>query len=264
MKYDIYNEIPYKLENDEHNHPYLETYLVDSDNDTMILIFPGGGYCCHADHEGKGYADFFNSLGISCAVLSYRITPYKHPCPVLDARRAVRFIKENAEEFKINPEKIVLIGSSAGGHLAATTACYHSVDIIDEAEGKDSIDKNSALVAGIILCYPLISMQQHTLEWCVDNLITPDSNLHEYLSIEKSAGPTMPPAFIWHTLSDGTVDVRNSLMLATRYKEINRPCELHIFPDGCHGLGLAENINLVNQWPALCKNWLINYGFLSK
>lgn len=258
----IYNKIPYPIEGCEQNEPSLELYLTDTDNDTLMLIYPGGGYAILADHEGKGYAEYFNSLGLNCAVLNYRLAPYSYPCQALDARRAVRFIKAHADEYKINPDKIVVVGSSAGGHLAAMTALFDSTEKIDKAEGIDEIDLISPKIAGLVLCYPVITLGKYTHEGSRDNLTKGDKDLIEHLSIEKAAGSNMPPAFIWTTLDDNLVDSRNSLYLAERYHELGLDCELHIFPHGHHGLGLAPELPHVAQWTVLCKNWMISHGFL--
>lgn len=262
-KIEIYDNIPYQMSEEDTNQPFLTPYLVDTNNKSCMLIFPGGGYSCLAPHEGEGYAKWFNSLGINAFVLNYRLAPYHYPCQMLDARRAVRYIKSNAEKFNIDPDKIVIIGSSAGGHLAATTACYAGVSAIDEAEGKDKIDALSVSVAGLILCYPVISCVNYPIQWCIDNLLGDKHEYYEKMSIELSAGDDMPPAFVWSTFTDNTVDIRNSLLFAQKYKELGLDCELHIFPFGCHGLGLAEDKKDVSQWPSLCKIWLESHGFMN-
>ncbi|MBO7292531.1 MAG: alpha/beta hydrolase, partial [Clostridia bacterium] len=126
-------------------------------SDAAVVIFPGGGYHHRAKHEGEGYAEFLNGFGIAAFVVDYRVTPAYFPDPLLDARRAVRFVRANAERFGIDPQKIAVMGSSAGGHLAALVSTY--LERI-EGEGVDAIDEFDALPNAQVLCYPVISSDE--------------------------------------------------------------------------------------------------------
>lgn len=267
----IYDEIPYVEDGQEENIPQIELYKAENKkSDTLMLICPGGAYCWLAPHEGEGYAKYFSQIGIDCAVLKYRIyPPYSYPCQLLDARRAVRFLKAKKEELGLDFSKIILVGSSAGGHLAALTATYHSIDKVDEAEGKDEIDKISPHIDGLVLAYPVLSMGAMAHEGSRKVLLdkaNPEElpMLKDNLSVEKSAGRDMPPLFMWACFDDSCVDVRNSIMLASRYRELNLDCEMHLFSGGSHGMGIADYSPQVNQWVKLCKTWLIEHGFLSE
>lgn len=267
----IYENIPYEQEGQENNIPEIEIYKAENKkSDTFMLICPGGAYCWLAPHEGEAYAKQFSEMGFDCAVLKYRIyPPYSHPCQLLDARRAVRFLKAKKEELGLDFNKMILVGSSAGGHLAAMTASYHSVDKVDEAEGKDDIDKLSPHIDGLVLCYPVITMGDMTHQGSRKVLLDgadPEKMpmLKDSLSIEKAAGRDMPPLFVWAAFPDSVVDVRNSLMLATRYRELDLDCELHLFSNGTHGMGLADYSPTVSQWVGIFKAWLIDHGFLNE
>ena len=214
--------------------PFIEPFLLEGENNPCIIVCPGGGYFCLAEHER--YVELFNSMGLSVFVLNYRLSPYGYPCQILDVRRAVKWVKYHALEFRINPEKVLIAGSSAGGHLALSACCY-----TDEGnEEGDAIDKISSSVAGGVLCYPVVSLCEYTHKGSSDTFSGGDDSIREKFSIQKQVHKNMPPLFVWHTLDDNTVDVRNVLMLAESYHKYDLSIELHIFPHGHHGLGQAK------------------------
>ena len=242
----------------------------DKKSDCAVVIFPGGGYYKLADHEGDGYAQFLSQNGISAFVVDYHIAPNYFPKPLLDARRAVRFVRFNAEKFGIDTDKIAVMGSSAGGHLAALVSTYS--DNID-GENIDNIDECSYKPNLQILCYPVINLYDKTIAHIGsgDNL-TGDSYIesnNETLRRQLTPGficdSTTPPAFIWHTFEDATVNVKNSLEYAAKLKDCGVDVELHIFPHGRHGLGLTNCSNAVenhvSQWSGLLLNWLKYIGW---
>jgi len=142
-----------------HHHPTLEYYPAENKHASgTVIIFPGGGYARRAPHEGEGYAKFLNEQGMSCFVLQYRVAPTRFPYPLLDARRAVRYVRANAEKFGIDKDKIAVMGSSAGGHLAALISTYRGE--ID-GEGADELDNTDCLPNAHILCYPVTDMDSH-------------------------------------------------------------------------------------------------------
>ena len=234
-------------------------------SDAAVVIFPGGGYVIRADHEGAGYAKFLSENGITAFVVDYRVKPHFFPLPLLDARRAVRFVRANAEKYGIDKNKIAVMGSSAGGHLAAMTSTY--TEAID-FEDIDEIDNEDFLPNAQILCYPVICHPQGdgvAHEGSYKNLLGENypsfaKNLDPALNVTKST----PPAFIWHTSNDSAVNVINSYTYATNLRKNGVSCEMHVFPYGDHGLGLAENDPHVSQWAGLLINWFKLLGWLEE
>ena len=230
--------------------------------DATVLICPGGGYRFMSfPSEGQEYAEFFNALGMDVFVLKYRIYPYKYPTQLLDARRAIRYIRANAETLGINPDKILIMGSSAGGHLASTCSTY--MDKID-GEGVDELDNVCPRPNGQILCYPVTDVASH--------YGTYKNGYGENFDETKVVSPTdyvdenTPMAFLWHTATDETVSVMGSYRFTQKLIEHKLPVEMHIFPIGRHGLGLADRedreVPHLTQWHGLLTNWLKLNNFL--
>ena len=238
--------------------------------DAAIVIYPGGGYRNRAPHEGEGYAKFLAENGISAFVVDYRVAPHSFPLPLLDARRGVRFVRHHAEKYGINKNKIAVMGSSAGGHLAAFTSTY--TDSI-EFEGADAIDNEEFLPNAQILCYPVINLYDLNISHVGsgDNLIGDKRAEPNDVVIRRKFSPNLlvskktPQAFIWHTFEDQAVDVRNSLEYASSLREYGVATEMHIFPHGCHGLGLTNRENAlqnhVAQWGELLLTWIKYIGW---
>lgn len=244
--------------------PYMKPYLLENDSPRgAVLVLPGGGYGGRADHEGDPVAMWLNSIGLSAFVVHYRVAPYRYPHPLLDAQRAIRLVRHHAEEWNIDPDRIGILGFSAGGHLAATASTY-----FDEGnpESADAVERDSSRPNASILCYPVISFKDHYHEGSMFNLLgeEPSEDKRQALSLERAVKPETPPAFLWHTADDGAVPVENSLMYARALSEQRIPFELHVFPEGRHGLGLAEADVSVAQWTGLCEGWLRKIGFLSQ
>lgn len=237
--------------------PVLDIYLPENKtSDIAVVIMPGGGYGHLADHEGRGYAEFFNAHGIAAFVCKYRVSPHRFPLPPLDARRAVRYVRFHSEEFGISKQKVYVMGSSAGGHLAALTSTY---DEPLEFEGLDAIDNESAKPDGQILCYPVIDLQTYGVAHVGSgqNLLGERfEELNGALSPNLIADGTTPKAFIWHTFNDPGVNVINSLDYARRLRQMNVPVEMHLYPDGRHGLGLAQENPHVADWGNRLIEWL--------
>ena len=251
--------------------PRLEYYPAENKKTTAtVLICPGGGYGHLAPHEGTGYAQFLNSIGMDAFALYYRLSPDRFPMQLLDARRALRVIRNKAEEFNIDPNRIAIMGSSAGGHLAALASTYTSpIDF----ENVDSTDKLNPMPNLTILCYPVIhhpAPDNITHEGTYNNLLGDKVEaLCKEVSPELLVSDLTPPAFIWHTSNDSGVNVINSYMYASALRNHGIEHEMHIFPDGVHGLGLADKLpgvekstgsaginKHVSQWSKLLKNYL--------
>ena len=243
--------------------PVLEYYPAETRvTDATVVIFPGGGYVFRAGHEGGGYAEYFNSIGMDAFVCEYRVAPHYFPLPLLDARRAVRYVRFHAAEYGLNPDKIAVMGSSAGGHLAGMVSTYTApIDF----EDTDEIDKVDPIPNATILCYAVIHMPDSTgvahvgsfENLCADRI--PFAAVSDDLNVTDKT----PPAFLWHTSDDDCVNVINSYLYASALREHGIPHELHVFPHGNHGLGLAQNRPHVAQWAPLMKNWLVDLGWLN-
>lgn len=242
--------------------PSIKPYIINSAAPCgAVIVCPGGGYSHKAAHEGEPIALWLNSIGLSAFVLNYRVAPYKHPYPLKDAQRAIRYVRYNASEWNINPNQIGILGFSAGGHLASTAGTH-----FDEGDtnAQDPIDTVSSRPDAMVLCYPVISFGEYGHKGSMVNLLgeKPDEALKYSLSNENSVSNNTPPAFLWHTADDQSVNVENSLMFSSSLKKHEVPFELHVFPHGRHGLGLAQELPDVSMWTALCEKWFRGIGFI--
>ncbi len=227
-------------------------------SDTTFVIFAGGAYMVRSEYEGDGYAKYLNKAGYDAFVCEYRVSPAHFPIELLDARRAVRTVRHNAGKYGINKNKIIVIGSSAGGNLCALLSTYTKPI---EYEGADEIDNESALPNGCVLCYPVISLVDFEGTDCNTRgfLLGDRMELAKELSPELHVSEVTPPTFIWHVSDDG-VTCLNSYVYAKALSEHNIPCEMHIFPKGGHGLGIADGVPYsnpyVHQWTKLLEDWV--------
>ena len=223
-------------------------------SDACVVIFPGGGYVGRTAYEGKDYAEFFQRNGISAFVCEYRVKPASFPRPLLDARRAVRYARANAEKYGYAPDKILVMGSSAGGHLASLVSTYR--DAL-EGEEHDSLREVCPIPNGTILCYPVIAMVgEYAHIGSRDNLVGETETPLETISTCDILDEKTPPAFLWHTSADEIVHVANSFAYATALHKHNIPAEVHVFPYGRHGLGLCSENAHDAQWTTLLLNWM--------
>lgn len=253
---------PGALGNQEADIPTLTPYLADSGNASgaAMVILPGGGYGGLAPHEGKGYADWLVTNGISCFVVKYRLggsSGYRHPRMLEDAARAVRLVRARADDWKIDPKRVGIMGSSAGGHLASTLLTHFD---LGKPEAANPIERQSSRPNLGILCYPVISMGPNTHSGSRNNLLgkDPDPQLVRLLSNELQVTKDTPPCFIWHTWEDKAVKVENSLEFASALQKAGVPFDLHIYQKGAHGLGLGQN----HPWAHDCIFWLKAQGFV--
>lgn len=230
-------------------------------NGFAVLICPGGAYArVVVDKEGYDVARWFNSFGVTAFVLKYRLPAEGHAQPSLvplsDAQRALRTIRKNAAEWKINPDRIGVMGFSAGGHLAASLGTLYEKKAYARV---DDVDDLSARPDFMILMYPVISLEDDITH--VDSrkvLIgeTPTAELKKELSLEQQVTANTPKAFIALADDDSGVNPENSIRFYQALKKAKVPCELHIFREGGHGFGLAKALWPTNQWTTLCQNWL--------
>jgi len=243
------------------NKPNLTPYLIEKDTLTpAIVVCPGGGYTHKAAHEGEPIAKWLNTIGINAFVLDYRVEPYMHPYPMFDAQRAIRYVRYNSKEFNIDPNRIGILGFSAGGHLAGVSSVHFDFG----KEGGDEIDKVSCRPDMTILCYPVITTGEYGHKNSFKALLgeNPTQELLDFMSIEKQVKENTPPVFLWHTAEDQSVPMENSLFLSKALKEKGVDFELHIFPKGRHGLGLKSEVPYVTRWARLCEEWLYEKEFI--
>jgi len=235
-------------------------------NGTAVVIAPGGGYQNLAmEHEGRQFAYWFNAMGVTAFVLKYRLGPrYHHPIELGDAQRAIRTVRARATEFNVSPDRIGMMGFSAGGHLASTAATHFDGGAADAA---DPIDRASSRPDFLILGYPVISFDAAiTHAGSLRNLLgeNPDPKLVEDLSNDLRVTAQTPPTFIFHTTNDNAVPVENSVRFYLALRKARVPVEMHLFEAGPHGVGMALNDPSLSQWPQLLMTWMRNRGLLSK
>jgi acetyl esterase/lipase len=226
-----------------------------------VIVIPGGGYAVRADHEKRPIAEWLNQIGLHSFVLTYRVAPYKHPCPLLDLQRAIRLVRHYALHWKIDPRKIGVLGFSAGGHLAATSGTHNDHG---RPQADDPVERAGCRPDFMVLCYPVISFEKFGHLGTRKNLIgeNPDPALVHNLSNEQQVGPDTPPAFLWHTADDAVVPVEHSLLFTEALSRHNINHELHVFSRGVHGVGLAIDNPHLAAWTGLCENWMKVSGFL--
>ena len=227
--------------------------------DMAVVVCPGGGYANLAmDHEGKQVAEWLNSFGVTACVLEYRHrgTGFGHPAPLEDAQRAIRMVRAQAAELKLNPKRIGILGFSAGGHLASS-AGTHFVE--GKADATDPIERVSSRPDFMILIYPVISMTEgYTHGGSRKNLLgdRPEQALVELMSNERQVTKQTPPTFMVHGDEDTGVPVENSLAFYAALRKAKVPAELHVFEKGPHGFGLGKPTDPASAWPKLCERWL--------
>lgn len=244
--------------------PCLLPYPVEGAKSAVIVV-PGGGYCWRAeDHEGVKIAEKLNENGITAFILRYRVAPYRDPVEKFDAFRAIRTVRSLAPKYGYGENHIAILGFSAGGHLSATTLT--GFDGLTRADGpSDEIDRISCRPDLGILCYAVIDLAgEFAHKGSAENLIGehPDKSERAMsraaeLSAQNNVSGQTPPCFIWHTAGDLGVPVENSLMFAAALSAHKVPVELHVYPYGDHGLGLAEDtVPHVSSWMELCVKFI--------
>ncbi|MCB9266762.1 MAG: alpha/beta hydrolase [Lewinellaceae bacterium] len=251
--------------------PSLFIYLADVDKATgaAVMICPGGGYGHLAmEKEGTKIAQWYNSLGVHAFVLKYRLgnpegTEYQHPAMLNDARRGLRIIRSGAQKWGIDPDRIGVMGFSAGGHLASTLGT-HFDDGRPEAE--DPVERVSCLPNFMVLAYPVISLNtKYVHAGSRRNLLgaTPRTEDVDFLSNETQVKPLTPPAFLFHTDADTAVPAENSVRFYLALREAGIPAELHIYEKGRHGVGFAPDDPVLSTWKDRLADWLKNRGVVA-
>jgi acetyl esterase/lipase len=258
---------PGALGNEDRDQPTLTLYPTFRETiGTAVIIAPGGSYQGLAQNlEGRQVANWFNAIGVTAFLLKYRLGPrYHHPIELGDAQRAIRLVRTRAKEFKIDPNRVGIIGFSAGGHLASTAGTHFDPG---NAEAADAIDRVSCRPDFLILGYPVISLtESYTHERSKKNLLgeQPDAKLAHDLSNETQVTPQTPPTFLFHGDADAGVPPENSIAFYLGLRKAGVPAEIHVFAKGDHGVGLALGDPALAEWPALLTNWLRGLGLLTR
>lgn len=244
--------------------PTMEVFLPAKKGATgrAVVICPGGGYSgLSYDSEGTDIAKWLNSKGIAAFVLKSRLPNSKSvitsdKAPLQDAQRAIRLVRDNAEKWNIARDQIGIMGFSAGGHLASTLGAHYDEDI--DFEG-DAIDTLSARPDFMVLVYPVISMSpSYTHQGSKDNLLgeNPDQTLVDFYSAEMHVDENTPPTFLIHTTDDKTVQVMNSILMYQALSKEKVYSEMHIYPEGGHGYGLAIGMGYLQTWTDRLADWM--------
>ena len=246
--------------------PTLTVYYpaVDRPNGTAIIVCPGGAYSILSnDREGIQYANWLSTLGVTTFILKSRLKEYGHPAPLQDVLRAVRYVRSHATEYKIDPNRLGVMGSSAGGHLAASAGT-----LFDHPDGKTgaAIDAISARPDFLILMYPVISMVDGVAhEGSRENLLgthrTPAALA--LASLENQVTAATPPTLLIHTQEDTTVPIENSIRFFQALTKAHVPAEFYAFEHGNHGMGMKAEFGTASEWPKRAEEWLRSRGLLT-
>ncbi|MCI9336400.1 MAG: alpha/beta hydrolase [Lachnospiraceae bacterium] len=256
--------------------PYakLVTYIQDESVEMdiparpLVLVCPGGAYAFTSDREAEPLALQFLAMGYHAAVLRYSVAPATFPTSVCELAWSIRLIREHAEEWHVNPSRIIVLGCSAGGHLAASMGVFWNRDFLAKALGAEDADHRQWKPDGMILCYPVITSGEFAHRGSFDNVIGDreaeisamvGAPALEALSLESQVSADTPPAFLWHTYTDDAVPVENSLMFVNAMRRAGVAAELHIYPVGGHGLSLANRLTQGQGGSAVqkeCSSWI--------
>ncbi len=260
------NGAPGALGHEDTDIPTLTYYPAIQGIPTAIVVAPGGGYRGLAmNHEGRQVANWLNAAGISAFVLKYRLGPrYHHPIELGDAQRAIRLVRARAAEYGLKPDRIGMMGFSAGGHLTSTAETHFDSGNLNAA---DPIDRASSRPDFAVLGYPVISFTApYTHKGSAQALLgdSPDPKLLESLSNDLQVTPQTPPTFLFSTSADTGVPAENSVAFYLALHKANVPAELHIFQKGPHGVGLDLSDVALGEWPTLLINWLRGLGLLER
>lgn len=248
------------------DNPSITPFWPDDPNGAAVLIFPGGAYQWLAfEKEGVKAAQWFNKLGVAAFVVKYRLDEYGHPAPLLDGLRAVRSVRVHAASWGLDPDRIGVLGFSAGGHLAGSVALrseFTHENLEDDPWGRVSARPDFAM-----LLYPVATMEEpHTHEGSRQALLGEELSAEERRehSLENQVKPGIPPLFMVHGNGDQSVPVANSLQLYQAALPHSPASELHIYQTDRHGFGLEPNEGTASKWPRAAEDWLRLNGFLDE
>ncbi|HEY1128097.1 MAG TPA: alpha/beta hydrolase [Roseateles sp.] len=238
---------------------------VDRPNGTAVILCPGGGYrVLSANREGTQYAAWLSTLGITTFILKSRLQEWGHPAPLQDVLRAVRLVRSRAVEFGVDPKRIGVMGSSAGGHLAASAST-----LFDHADGRTgaALDDTSARPDFAVLVYPVIAMTAPAAHAGSRRALlgnTPSPALLTQMSVEQQVTAATPPTLLLHTQGDKTVPVQNSLLYFDALTRAGVPAELYVFEQGGHGIAMRDGLGNASAWPRRAEDWLRQRGLLTQ
>lgn len=238
---------------------------VDRPTGTAVIVCPGGGYSALSmNREGTQYAAWLSTLGITTFLLKSRLQDWGHPAPLQDVLRAVRLVRSRAAEFGVDPARIGVLGSSAGGHLAASAST-----LFDHPDGRTgaALDAVSARPDFAVLVYPVITMTGPATHPGSRRALlgdSPSAALQALMSLEQQVSAATPPTVLLHTQGDKAVPVQNSLMYFDALTRAGVPAELHVFEQGGHGIGMRDGLGTASAWPRRVEDWLQQRGLLSR
>jgi acetyl esterase/lipase len=252
--------------------PFIDYFKAkpDSANGSAILVCPGGAYTHLADqHEGKDVAAFYTQYGFDVFVLHYRLNVFdqsghRHPDQYNDVTTAMRIIKSRAKEWKLDPERIGILGFSAGGHLASMATTMHREA---NKKSKNPLEQWSTRPAFSILIYPVIALSgkpghNYSREMLLGK--NPDNDLVDSLSTHNRVDAHTPPTFLVYANDDNAVPPENGILFYQALRRYNIPSSLHIYDHGGHGFGLGPKDDVLNTWPWLSVKWMERLGYRIK
>ena len=246
--------------------PTLTVYgpAVDRPNGTAVIICPGGGYTnLSFEREGVQFAHWLSTLGVTSFVLKYRMKEFGHPAPLQDMLRAVRLVRSRAAEFRVNSARLGVMGSSAGGHLAACAGT-----MFDDPAGRTgaALDAVSARPDFLLLMYPVITMEDPFVHAGSRRSLlgpAPTPELRRLLSVDQRVTAATPPTLLIHTQADQTVPVENSILFYQALTRAKVPAEMYLFEHGTHGMGMKAGFGTASEWPKRAEEWLRSRGLLT-
>lgn len=261
------------ISNLKDSNAFIDIYIpgnsieIDSDKKRKtIVICPGGGYEFTSDREAEPIALNFISKGFNAIILRYSLKPNRFPKALLELASVINYTRSKSNEWNVDNDKIVVCGFSAGGHLAGSIGVLWNDKLINE---NLNISNENVKPNGLILCYPVINGLEYANKWSFDSLLGEDASekRRRELSLEELVSKDTPKTFLWHTFDDDAVPVENSLLFANSLRKNNIPFELHIYPSGVHGLGLANELTAskgeckhinphVSTWFDLVVEWI--------
>jgi acetyl esterase/lipase len=259
------NGAPGALGTADEDTPTITPYLAPAARavGTAVIVCPGGGYVhLSMEKEGSDVARWWNSLGVTAFVLKYRLGPkYRHPIELGDAQRAIRTVRARASEWGVRPDRVGIMGFSAGGHLTSSAGTHFDAG---KPEAADAIERQSCRPDFLVLGYPVVSFTQNVHQGSKRALLgdNPDPKLVESLSNELQVTAQTPPTFLFHTSNDQTVPVENSVMFYLALRKAGVPAEMHVYENGPHGVGLAPTDEALSSWPARLADWMRGRGLL--
>jgi acetyl esterase/lipase len=266
---------------DKHPEATLTSYCITSTAELKlaprraVVVCPGGGYHFLSDREAEPIVFKFLAAGFNVFLLRYSVRPNAHSyAPLIEAGMAIKYVRENAEKYNTDPNYVFIGGFSAGGHLAASTGILWKEAAVQAALGASA--ENPTEIGkpnGMILSYPVITAGDFAHKGSFHRLCNTKTPTDEELvrfSLEKHVDETSAPFFLWHTFTDKTVPIQNALLLAQAYTEKKLPFEMHIYPEGVHGLALANEDTMskntalvvphVQSWIELAVRWVKDFG----